>query len=116
MAKINNYRFQQQQKAKQEHQKIKKIKKEAKKMPVSASEELDYIKKLLNGEEVEDFGPKEVEYIEYDRISAIEYWSAGVQPSARSAWAKLTHASMPSASNMSLSEYIQLMSGKGYYK
>jgi len=116
MKKVNNYKFQQEQQRKQQHQKMLKLKEKIEKTPVSASEELDYIKKLLNGEEVEDFGPKEVEYIEYDRISAIEYWSAGVQPSARSAWAKLTHASMPSASNMSLSEYIQLMSGKGYYK
>jgi hypothetical protein len=111
--KLFDYRWHQQQKAKQEHQKVKKIKEKAKKMPVSATEELDYIKKLLNGEEVEDFGPKEAEH---DGISDIEYWSAGVQPSARSAWAKLTHASMTSPSNMSLSDYLDMMSGKGYYK
>jgi len=104
MAKINNYRFQQQQKAKQEHQKIKKIKKEAKKMPISASEELDYIKKLLNGEEVEDFGPEEVKH---DEIS---------QPSTRSSWATLTHAQMMAASNMRLSDYVKMINGLGYYK
>jgi len=109
-----DYRWHQQQKAKQEHQKVKKIKEKAKKMPVSATEELDYIKKLLNGEEVEDFGPKEVEL---DGISDIEYWSAGVYKSpSKSAWAKLTHASMTSASNMSLTQYLDMMSGKGYYK
>lgn len=55
MKKINNYRFQHQQQAKQEYYKVKKIKEKAKKTPVSATEELDYIKKLLNGEEVGDF-------------------------------------------------------------
>jgi len=105
-----DYRWHQQQKAKQEHQKVKKIKEKAKKMPVSASEELDYIKKLLNGEEVEDFGPKEVEH---DGISDIEYWAAGVQKSPATSWATLTHAQMH---ELKLSEYLKLMGGKGYYK
>jgi hypothetical protein len=111
--KLFNYRWHQQQKDKLEHQKVKKIKEKAKKAPVSATEELDYIKKLLNGEEVEDFGPKEVEH---DGISDIEYWSAGVHPSTRSSWATLTHAQMMTASNMRLSDYIDMINGKGYYK
>lgn len=108
--KINNYRFQQQQKAIQEHKKAKKMREAAKKAPVSAAEELDYIKKLLNGEEVEDFGPEEVEL---DGISDIEYWSAGIQRSPATSWATLTHAQM---NELKLSDYLKLMGGKGYYK
>ena len=109
-----NYKFQQQQQAKQEYHKVKKIKEKAKKMPVSATEELDYIKKLLNGEDVEDFGPKEVEH---DGISDIEYWAAGVQKSPATSWATLTLAEIHKrASEMSISEYLQVMGGKGYYK
>lgn len=68
--KINNYIFQQQQKARQEHKKVKKIKEKNKKTPLSAAEELDYIKKLLNGEEVGDFKD------ESEPINDIE-WSDG---------------------------------------
>lgn len=89
--KINNYRFQQQQKARREHNKVKKMKEAAKKAPVSAAEELDYIKKLLNGEDVEDFGPKEVEH---DGISDIEYWSTGIQRSPAISWASLAQSQM----------------------
>jgi hypothetical protein len=116
MKKVNNYKFQQEQQRKQQHQKVKKIKEKAKKMPVSASEELDYIKKLLNGEEVEDFGPKEVKDTRYDGISAPLHWRNGAPPLTKTSWAKLTHASMTSPSNMSLSDYLDMMSGKGYYK
>ena len=108
--KINNYRFQQQQKARQEHKEAKKMREAAKKAPVSAAEELDYIKKLLNGEEVEDFGPEEVKL---DGISDIEYWSAGIQRSPATSWATLTHAQMH---ELKLSDYLKLMGGKGYYK
>jgi hypothetical protein len=108
--KLFDYRWHQQQKAKQEHQKVKKIKEKAKKAPISATEELDYIKKLLNGEEVEDFGPKEAEH---DGISDIEYWAAGVQRSSATSWATLTHAQMH---ELKLSDYLKLMGGKGYYK
>jgi hypothetical protein len=102
--KLFDYRWHQQQKDKLEYQKVKKIKEKAKKMPVSATEELDYIKKLLNGEEVEDFGPEEVKH---DGIS---------QPSTRSSWATLTHAQMMAASNMRLSDYVKMINGLGYYK
>jgi hypothetical protein len=111
--KINNYKFQQQQKAKQEYHKVKKIKEKAKKAPVSATEELDYIKKLLNGEEVEDFGPKEVEH---DGISDPLHWKNGAPPLTKTSWATLTSAQMHLASQMSLSDYIDMMNGKGYYK
>jgi hypothetical protein len=107
--KLFDYRWHQQQKAKQEHQKVKKIKEKAKKMPVSATEELDYIKKLLNGEEVEDFGPKEAEH---DGVSISEaHWTGD-----KGLWIQAVHQQTHIASQMSLSEYIQLMGGKGYYK
>lgn len=89
---------------------MKKIKEKAKKTPVSAAEELDYIKKLLNGEEVEDFGPEEVKL---DGISDIEYWSAGIQRSPATSWASLAQAQMH---EMSFSDYMNMISGKGYYK
>lgn len=113
MKKINNYRFQQQQKAKQEYHKVKKIKEKAKKAPVSAAEELDYIKKLLNGEDVEDFGPEEVKL---DGPSAPLHWASGVPPVTKTSWATLTSAQMHLASQMSLSDYMDMMGGKGYYK
>ena len=108
--KINNYRFQQQQKIKQEHKETKKMREAAKKAPVSAAEELDYIKKLLNGEEVEDFGPEEAEH---DGVSVPSYWSQanpGIWIADPSRIVKLSNP------NMSLSEYIEMMGGKGYYK
>ena len=75
--KINNYIFQQQQKARQEHNKVKKIKEKNKKTPVSATEELDYIKKLLNGEEVGDFkdDSEPINDIEWSDGKAIHYFS-----------------------------------------
>lgn len=113
MKKINNYRFQQQQKAKQEYKQAKKIKEAAKKAPVSAAEELDYIKKLLNGEDVEDFGPEEVKL---DGPSAPLHWKNGAPPLTKTSWATLTSAQMHLASQMSLSDYMDMMGGKGYYK
>jgi hypothetical protein len=106
MKKINNYRWQQQQQAKLEHQKVKKIKKEAEKLPVSAAEELEYINKLLSGEEVEDFGPKEVEN---DASSVSSFWS--INPSAYSPahW-------ISDPSKLTLTQYLDMMSGKGYYR
>ena len=97
MKKINNYRWQQQQQAKLQHQKVKKIKKEAEKLPVSAAEELEYINKLLSGEEVEDFGPKEVE-------SSVD-WGTNL----RGYW-------IPDPSKVSLIQYLDMISGKGYYR
>ncbi len=103
--KINNYKFQQQQKAKQEHKEAKKMKEAAKKAPVSAAEELDYIKKLLNGEDVEDFGPEE-------KIDVTEaYWA-----SEKGVWIQAVQRQSHIAAQMSLSEYLTLMGGKGYYK
>ncbi len=111
--KINNYRFQQQQKARQEHKEAKKMKEAAKKAPVSAAEELDYIKKLLNGEDVEDFGPEEVKL---DGPSDPLHWSRGIQISPATSWATLTHAQMIAASKMSFSDYMDMITGKGYYR
>lgn len=56
----SNYKFQQQQKNREEYKKVKEAKEKFKKMPLDASEELDYIKRLLNGEDVGNFGPEEV--------------------------------------------------------
>ena len=70
--KINNYRFQQQQQAKQEYQKVKKIKEKTKKIPENATEEIEYIKKLLSGEDVDDFGHEEPKLVETDEFL---YWS-----------------------------------------
>lgn len=108
MKNVNNYRFQKQQQAKQQHQKVKKIKEKHKKTPVNVTEELDYIKKLLNGEEIEDFGPKEVKL----DVSAT-YWDI-----EKDLWKKAVNhqVNMISASQMSLSDYLQMMGGKGYYK
>ena len=72
-----NYKFQQQQQAKQEYHKVKKIKEKAKKTPVSATEELDYIKKLLNGEEVGDFkdDSEPINEIQWSDGTPIHYFS-----------------------------------------
>jgi len=114
--KINNYRFQQQQKARQEHKEAKKMREAAKKAPVSAAEELDYIKKLLNGEEVEDFGPEEVKDTRYDGISTPLHWKNGAPKLSQASWASLAQSQIQLASQMSLSDYIDMMNGKGYYK
>jgi len=53
-----NYRFQEQSKRKRDYEKLKKMKEKAIK-PEDATEELEYIKKLLGGEDVGDFGPEE---------------------------------------------------------
>tara|TARA_R110000868_G_scaffold391504_1_gene661705 strand:- start:322 stop:672 length:351 start_codon:yes stop_codon:yes gene_type:complete len=58
--KINNYQFQQQSKRKRDYEKLKKIQEVAKKIPEDATEELEYVKKLLSGEDVGDFGPEEI--------------------------------------------------------
>ena len=58
--KINNYQFQQQSKRKRDYEKLKKIQEAAKKIPEDATEELEYVKKLLSGEDVGDFGPEEI--------------------------------------------------------
>lgn len=108
--KINNYRFQQQQKAKQEYHKVKKIKEKAKETPVSAAEELDYIKKLLNGEDVEDFGPKEAEH---DGVSVPSYWSQANPQIWISDPSRIVKLSNP---NMSFADYVRMMNGEVYYK
>ena len=76
--KINNYRFQQQQQAKIRYQKVKKVKETIKEKPEDVTEELDYIKKLLNGEDVGDFGPEEPVVTETSDLSWMSgnYWSS----------------------------------------
>lgn len=76
--KINNYRWSKQQQARREYEKVKKVKEEAKKIPQDATEELEYMKKLLSGEDVGDFGPEEPVVTETDDLSWMSgnYWSS----------------------------------------
>jgi hypothetical protein len=75
MKRINNYQFQQQSKRKRDYEKLKKAKETAKKMPVSASEEIEYMKKLLNGEDVGNFKdePEPMPEIQWSNGSHIDY-------------------------------------------
>lgn len=66
MKRINNYRFQKQQQQREKYKKIKQIKKKFDDLPVDATEELEYIKKLLNGEDVGKYGPEEPEVVQPD--------------------------------------------------
>lgn len=92
----SNYRFQQEQHRRQQHQKMMKLKEKIEKTPVSADEELDYIKKLLNGEDVGNFGPEEPEVVE---VNEPLYWSSG------NPWL-VNHTS--TVSKMSLSELLSI--------
>ena len=107
--KINNYRFQQQQKAKQEHKEAKKMKEAAKKAPVSATEELDYIKKLLSGESVEDFKSE-------DDVVNIEYQSAwGQSVLTNQDFEESTQQWLSSSSEMTLMDYLSEWRLKTYF-
>jgi hypothetical protein len=68
-----NYRFQEQSKRKRDYEKLKKMKEKAIK-PEDATEELEYIKKLLGGEDVGDFGPEEPKVVETNEPL---YWASG---------------------------------------
>lgn len=57
--RINNYRWYKQEQTRREYQEVKKIKREAKKIPEDATEEIEYIKNLLSGKDVGNFGPEE---------------------------------------------------------
>ncbi len=72
--KINNYRYQKEQQARQQYQKQKKIKEKIEKTPVDAKEELEYMKKLLSGEDVGNFGPEEPVVVETNDFG---YWMTG---------------------------------------
>jgi len=63
-----NYQFQQQSKRKRDYEKLKKVREAAIK-PEDATEELEYVKKLLSGEDVGNFGPEEP--VEEDNF----YWT-----------------------------------------
>ncbi len=93
--KINNYRFQQQQQAKIRYQELKKVKEIIKEPLKDATEELEYMKKLLSGEDVGNFGPEEPEVV--DTISA--YW-ASTNP-----WLSSYNSAI---SKLSLSEILEL--------
>jgi hypothetical protein len=102
--KINNYRFQQQQQAKIRYQKVKKVKETIKEKPEDVTEELDYIKKLLNGEDVGNFGPEEPEIVEATDSS---YWTFG------NPWLSASHSSV---SKLSLSEILDMTESKTIIK
>ena len=78
MKRINNYQFQQQSKRKRDYEKLKKAKETAKKMPVSASEEIEYMKKLLNGEDVGNFKdePEPMPEIQWNETLPMHYLSS----------------------------------------
>lgn len=101
--KINNYRFQQQQQAKQQYQKQKKIKEKIEKTPVDATEELEYMKKLLNGEDVGNFGPEEPVVVETNDFG---YWMTGGSITESQVQAQLVQDLQ--ASRMTLSELLSV--------
>lgn len=93
-----NYRFQEESKRKRDYEKLKKIREAAKKIPEDATEELEYINKLLSGEDVGNFGPEEPVVIETNEWA---YWS-----SAKS----LSYMPTPQmlVSKLSLSELLEM--------
>lgn len=68
-----NYRFQEESKRKRDYEKLKKIREAAVK-PEDATEELEYVKKLLSGEDVGNFGPEEPVLVETNEFL---HWTSG---------------------------------------
>lgn len=81
-----NYRFQEESKRKRDYEKLKKIREAAKKIPEDATEELEYMKKLLSGEDVGNFGPEEIPVETND----FGYWMTGTPTIAPQVQAQLT--------------------------
>jgi hypothetical protein len=98
-----NYRWQKQQETRRQYEKQKKIKDKWEKMPVDASEELDYIKKLLNGEDVGNFGPEEPPKIEPGYYEWFTSGDTGVHVKDPTKYIR-------NSSSMSLSELLDHMS------
>jgi hypothetical protein len=110
MKKINNYRFQQQQQKKQEYKKTKQIKKKYDEMPVDATEEIEYIKKLLSGENVGKYGPEEPEKEQPDEYFG---WVTSGSIGFRSKSHSIPHTQMhPLPTGMSLSDVLDALSPK----
>ena len=110
MKKINNYRFQQQQQKKQQYKKTKQIKKKYNDMPVDATEELEYIKKLLNGEDVGKYGPEEPEIAQPDEYFG---WVTSGPIGFSSKGGRSLHTQMhPLPTEMSLSDVLDALSPK----
>ena len=110
MKAINNYRFQQQQQKKQQYKEMKQVKKKYDDLPVDATEELEYIKKLLSGENVGKYGPEEPEIAQPDEkfewitSGPIGFSSKGGRP---------PHTQMhPLPTGMSLSDVLDALSPK----
>ena len=70
-----NYKFQEESKRKRDYEKLKKIREAAKKIPEDAKEELEYMKKLLSGEDVGNFGPEEPVLVETNDWGWMHYTS-----------------------------------------
>jgi len=81
-----NYRFQEESKRKRDYEKLKKIREAAVK-PEDATEELEYVKKLLSGEDVGNFGPEEPEIVETNEFL---YWSSTKSASYHGSASKLS--------------------------
>lgn len=105
--KINNYRFQQQQQAKIRYQKLKKAKETIKKPLEDATEELEYMKKLLSGEDVGNFGPEEPEVTVTNDFG---YWMTGSPTTTAQLQAQVQAQLVQElqASNLSLSELLSV--------
>jgi len=105
--KINNYQFQEQSKRKRDYEKLKKIQEAAKKIPEDATEELEYMKKLLSGEDVGNFGPEEPEVTVTNDFG---YWMTGGSMTAAQVQAQVQAQLVQElqASNLSLSELLSI--------
>lgn len=85
------------------------MKKKIKTTPVDATEELDYIKKLLSGESVEDFKSE-------DDVVNIEYQSAwGQSVLTNQDFEESTQQWLPLSSEMTLTDYLSKWRLKTYF-
>jgi hypothetical protein len=122
----SDYRWQRQQETKRKFEKIKKIKEKWENMPVDASNELDYIKKLLDGQDVGNFvGENDSPVItKKDLDEAVKsVWGPSLvqQMKARQHALNLAMQADVSAKLMRQSEesfgdYLNRISGKGYFE
>lgn len=123
----SDYRWQRQQEAKREYQKQKKIKEKWEKMPVDASNELDYIKKLLDGQDVGNFvGENDPPLITKQELEEAVRLVWSPTPSGRitgkqhildmAQQSMMAAETMRQSSEMSFSDYLNQISGEGYYK
>ena len=105
-----NYRFQEESKRKRDYEKLKKIREAAIK-PEDATEELEYMKKLLSGEDVGNFGPEEPLVIETNDFG---YWMTGSPTTKAQVQAQLQAQLVQElqASRLTLSELLSIETNK----